>query len=37
MTKEEIIARKNADAALDGCQATYDILKKYNPTLRNHI
>ena len=35
-----IIARKYTDAVLDGAaysQAAYDILKKYNPTLRNCI
>ena len=40
MTKEEIIARKNADTVLDGAaysQAAYGILKKYNPALRNYI
>ena len=24
-------------AVLDGGQAAYDVLKKYNPTLRNYI
>lgn len=34
------VVGKYADAALDGAaysQAAYDILKKYNPELRNHI
>ena len=34
------VVGKYADAALDGAaysQAAYDILKKYNPALRNHI
>lgn len=34
------VVGKYADAALDGAaysQAAYDILKKYNPTLRNYI
>lgn len=34
------VVGKYADAVLDGAaysQATYDILKKYNPALRNYI
>lgn len=34
------VVGKYADAALDGVaysQAVYDILKKYNSTLRNYI
>lgn len=34
------VVGKYADAALDGAaysQAAYDVLKKYNPTLRNYI
>ena len=34
------VVGKYADAALDGAaysQAVYDVLKKYNPTLRNYI